>query len=71
MNTIKKKRSKKGLTQYQLAVLMGLSTATISYYERGVKRPSLHNAFKLARVLDTSIEDIFPLDAVIHEKEAN
>ena len=62
-NEIQIYRKKKGLTQYELSKLMGLSAATISYYERGIKQPSLNNALKLSVVLDTSIEKLFPLES--------
>ena len=62
-NEIQIYRKKKGLTQYELSELMGLSAATISYYERGIKQPSLSNALKLSVVLDASIEKLFPLES--------
>ena len=45
-------RKKRGLSQKQVAYLMGhKSTAHISHYERGEKLPSLQNALKLEAVL--------------------
>ncbi len=48
-----------GLTQSELAAMVGVSRQTIISIERGRYNPSLDLAFKLSRVFDKSIEDLF------------
>lgn len=59
MNRIKEFRTKRGLRQKDVAKMIGVSVPSISYYERGKKKPSINNALKIAQVLDTTIEDLF------------
>lgn len=52
-------RRKKGLTQKQLSLKLGISQQAISFYESGKKRPSIEIIQKLSIYLDCSINDIF------------
>ena len=54
-------RTRKGLTQAELAERVGVSRKTINTVENGVFTPSTTLALKLARVLETSVEKIFQL----------
>ncbi len=49
------------MTQQQLAEQVGCSRQTIIALEAGKYQPSIQLAFKLARVFDRAIEDIFQL----------
>lgn len=49
-------RKKKKLTQSELAEKAKISAQTVSYYEKGTKRPTLENAIAIANALDISIE---------------
>lgn len=69
MNAMKEMRINKGLRQKDLAELTGLSAAAISIFENGKAIPSMNSAYKIARVLDTSIEELFSLDIDSTEKE--
>lgn len=57
---IKLYRSKKNLTQEELARKVGTKKATISNYETGYRSPQQDMLFELANVLDISINDLFP-----------
>ncbi|GAB4316210.1 MAG: helix-turn-helix transcriptional regulator [Promethearchaeota archaeon] len=61
-NNLRALRERKGLTQQQLAELVGVTRETISIVERGRYNPSLPLAFKLARVLEVSVEDLWELE---------
>lgn len=53
-------RTKKGLTQYQLARILGFRHNTaISRYETGRKKPNLETAQRIALALGAKVEDIF------------
>ena len=53
-------RIKKGLTQYQLARILGFKHNTvISRYETGKKKPNLETAQRIALALGCRVEQIF------------
>ncbi|KKG11993.1 XRE family transcriptional regulator [Methanosarcina sp. 2.H.T.1A.6] len=58
-NNIKVYRAIHDLTQEGLAEKVGVTRQTIHAIEKGKYDPSLELAFKLARLFDTRIEDIF------------
>ena len=54
---IKQCRKAKKMTQQQLADAIGVQSKTISYIERGEKYPTQENIFKIAMVLDMSLDE--------------
>ena len=58
-NNIKVYRAIHNLTQESLAEKVGVTRQTINAIEKGKYDPSLDLAFKLARLFNTNIEDIF------------
>jgi putative transcriptional regulator len=52
-------RKESGLTQEELAVMLGYSKATVSNWENGYSTPSLNDAFKVSRILDKDINCLF------------
>ena len=61
-NRLKELRAQKGLTQSELAALVGVSRKTINTVENLVFVPSTTLALALAETLGTSVEDIFYLE---------
>lgn len=59
---LKDVRTKAGLTQAELADLVGVSRKTINTVENGVFIPSTLLALKLAEALKVSVEDLFFLE---------
>ena len=59
---IKNLRSAIGLTQEQLSKRVGVSRQTIISIENGRFNPSLELAYKIAKVFDCYIEDVFIFD---------
>lgn len=53
-------RNELGLTQDDLAKKLNTTKATISNYETGYRTPKQDNLFDLAKVLQVSIDDLFP-----------
>lgn len=49
-------------TQQQVADDLGLTKMMISYYERGIRRPSDETKIKLARYYGVRVSDIFFAD---------
>ncbi|UOB72796.1 MULTISPECIES: helix-turn-helix transcriptional regulator [unclassified Pseudoalteromonas] len=58
-NRLKVLRAERNLTQAKLAELLDVSRQTINAIEKGKFDPSLPLAFKVARLFELKIEDIF------------
>ena len=54
---IKKHRIAKKMTQEELAVALGLTKKSVCYFESGRTFPSQENIFKLATILDMSLDE--------------
>jgi len=61
-NRLEELRSKRGWTQQEMADKVEVSRQTIISLEGGRYNPSILLAFKLARLFDTSIEDVFTFE---------
>lgn len=55
-------RARYGMTQEDLARRVGVTRQTIIAIENGKYLPSLRLAFKLAKVFEVKIEDLFEYD---------
>lgn len=58
-NRLKVLRAERNWSQADLADRLGVSRQTINAIETGKYDPSLPLAFKLARLFETTIEDVF------------
>lgn len=56
---LQKLRKKRGLTQAQLAAMIGAEQPTIQRYEAGKRRPSIEDVVKLADALGATIGELF------------
>lgn len=63
MPNLKQYREEKGLSQKELGDMVGVSEASISNYERGIREPSFDTLCALADIFDVS------LDMLIRGKE--
>lgn len=62
-NKIAEFRKKQNLTQPQLAEKAKLTSYTlIQRYERGLRTPGVDIAIRLARALNTTVEELFDID---------
>ena len=59
---IKELRAKAGLTQEELARQVGVRRETIVFLEKGKYNPSLKLAYKVARTLGSTIEEVFTFE---------
>ena len=59
---LKEYRTKHNLTQEKLAEMVGVRRETIIFLEQGKYNPSLKLAYNVARVLKTTIDEIFIFD---------
>jgi len=58
-NRLEEIRKQKGLTQEELAEVLGVSRQTVNSLENGRYNPSIMLAFRIARFFGMSIEEIF------------
>jgi len=61
-NRIKVLRAERNMTQEELAIEVQVSRQTINAIEKGKFDPSLPLAFKISRLFELAIEDIFQDD---------
>lgn len=61
-NRLSELRQAQGWTQRELAERLGVSRQTVISIERHRFDPSIPLAFRLARVFDCTIEDVFRVD---------
>jgi putative transcriptional regulator len=62
LNKINQHRTKKGLTQEELAQAVGVTRQTIISIEKGNYTPSVSLALRFAEVFNTKVESIFFLE---------
>lgn len=58
-NKIREFRKEKGLSQHKLAKMVGLKRRSIMAYENKTISPSLETAYKICKVLDKDIKEVF------------
>ena len=58
-NKIEAIRSERGIRQDELAKALGVSRQTISSLENGRYNPSILLAYKIAKLFDMTIEEVF------------
>ncbi|AUH69981.1 MULTISPECIES: helix-turn-helix transcriptional regulator [Gordonia] len=58
---VKAARTRAGLRQADLATAVGVSRQTVVSLERGDYAPSVYLAIRIARTLNSSVEELFPL----------
>ncbi|MDO5293248.1 MAG: helix-turn-helix transcriptional regulator [bacterium] len=58
-NRLKEYRAKINVNQQEMGKMVGVSRQTISQIERGDYSPSVTLALKIAKVFETSVEEIF------------
>ena len=65
-NNIRAVRTEHGMTQEELAEKIGVSRQTINAIEKGKFDPSLPTAFKMARLFEKTIEELFEYEEEIN-----
>ena len=61
-SNLRKCRTEKNVSQKELSQMTGISVRCLEYYECLTNIPSLLNAYRLAKTLDTPISELFPYD---------
>lgn len=57
---LKVTRKKQGMTQTAIARKLGISRMSYYMYESGRREPPISTAIRIAKVLDTPVEGLFP-----------
>lgn len=68
-NRLEAIRKQHGMTQEALAGLLEVSRQTIGSLEKGRYNPSIILAFKIARLFDLQIEDIFIFEEEVQDEQ--
>ena len=68
-NRLEEIRKAKGITQEELANALEVSRQTVGSLENGRYNPSIILAFKIARFIEVSIEEVFIYEEGQHEDE--
>lgn len=68
-NKVKELRTKEKMTQQKLADLVSVSSRTIISLEKGNYSPSLMLAYKIAKVFNTTIEDLYCLKENLDDED--
>ena len=58
-NRIREFRKRKGLRQIDLAKMVGIFQSELSEIERGIRKPNIYLAKKIAKALGVSLDDLF------------
>ncbi len=58
-NRIEEIRNQKGIKQEELGKMLGVSRQTISSLENGRYNPSIMLAYRIAKLFDRTIEEVF------------
>ncbi len=61
---IRHRREELHLTQQQVADKVGTSQQSFRLYERGEREPMISTALKIARALESTLEELFPDDVI-------
>ncbi|TWT26329.1 helix-turn-helix transcriptional regulator [Planomicrobium sp. CPCC 101110] len=61
-NRVKELRARYGFTQSDLGKRVNVTRQTIAFIEKGEFSPSITLALKLARALETSVDELFWLE---------
>ena len=60
--SIRKLRRDKGLSQFELAELLGINQSAVAQWETGKTAPNFKRLKKLAEILDCSVDDLMKED---------
>ena len=58
-NRVRELRERRGMTQAELGEAIGVTRQTIAAIEQNRYSPSLESAFRIARVFEAGVEDVF------------
>lgn len=64
MLKLKEFRTKRGLSQADLAKILGLAPSAVSNWEQGTREPNIENLTKIAIVLDVTVDDLIEFKKV-------
>lgn len=68
-NFISALRERRGLSQYQLGALVGLTDKAVSKWENGASKPRIDTMRKLSEVLDVSVDELLTCEYTAFDKE--
>jgi transcriptional regulator with XRE-family HTH domain len=67
MLRLKEFRQKAGISQQELAYIVGLKASAVSNYEQGTREPNIETLAKIAIALDCSVDDLIDFKKIHDE----
>lgn len=64
---LKEVRKSKGISQTELANLLGTKQQSISKYEQGLDTPSLERLIEFAQILNVTLDDLVEFEKIHHK----
>lgn len=64
MSSLKEKRLEAGITCEKMATMLGMTKSNYSKKENGYITVSVNEAIKLAKILNTNVEELFSAEQV-------
>ena len=65
-NPVRERRRAQRVTQAELASAVGVSRQTVVSVEKGDYAPSVYLALRIARALESTVEELFPIEEEDH-----
>ncbi len=65
MSILKDKREKMGLTQVKIAKESKITERGYQDYEYGKREPKVRTAIRIAKVLNSTVEELFPVSSAV------
>ena len=62
-------RKSKGLTQYELASMLGIDKSSICCYERGTRNPCLENILDFINIFGVSADYLLGVDKIVVKED--
>ena len=61
-NNVKRLRQAAGMTQAELASRLGITSPSVTKWEKGMSNPDLPHVFRLAEIFDCPVDEIICRD---------
>lgn len=68
--TLKNRRKKAGLSQAAIAELADICNISYQRYESGERVPDVHTAQRIAKALNSTVEELFGNTAIIAQRKS-
>jgi repressor LexA len=68
---IKKAREERGISQHDLGAALGLTATAINYYEKGKRKVSIEEIYRLSRILKKPLQYFLPGEDLLNDERTH